>query len=70
MSSYIAADVVCPFYCRDQDNYITCEGVEDDTRIHLVCENKKKRYAYQRRYCCEDFHNCRIASMLWGKYQC
>ena len=68
MSSYIAADVVCPFYRRDQDNYITCEGTDESNRINLVCANKKMRYAYQHKYCCKDYKKCLIASMLIDKY--
>lgn len=64
MSSYIAKDVRCPYYKREEGVKISCEGVEDNTIIQLVHRSNKGRLEYQRFFCCEHYNTCPIAIML------
>ena len=62
----IAKYVVCPYYCLDREGKILCEGVQENTYIHLVFPNNRDKYPYMRKYCCDmdNYCNCRIADML------
>lgn len=69
MSSYMAKDVRCPYYSKEEGVKIHCEGVEDGTYIHLVFASPDIRRDYQLKKCCSDYNNCLIAAMnnrKWG----
>ena len=70
MSSFISKRVLCPFYkdCPQGKQKVICEGVENNTSIHLAFGQKKKQYEYLEEYCCDDYRSCRIAQMLYKKY--
>lgn len=69
MSSYIAKDVRCPYYKKDDGVKICCEGVEDsDSSLHIVFPSTGKRIEYQREKCCRDYNLCLIAAMNNRKY--
>ena len=69
MESFMSKDVLCPYYLKDEDNHIVCEGTELDTSVHLTCSNKKHRREYQKFYCCNHYKKCRIANMLDRKWE-
>ena len=66
MYSRIAQYVVCPYYRSDSKEKIFCEGVQDNTSIHLVFPDSKDKKPYMHKYCCsmDNYDNCRIADML------
>ena len=64
--SYLAQ---CPFYHRDKNETLVCEGVEEDSTINLVMSNKEKRKGYQSEYCNANWQNCLIARVLLAKWE-
>ena len=71
MSSFISGKVLCPFYkdCLRGTQSIKCEGVEPNSTIHLAFGNKVHLSLYMDKYCCKDYKSCRVAEMLFKKYE-
>jgi hypothetical protein len=66
--SYMSKDVQCPYYHKDVQNKICCEGIDEDGSIHLNFTSGKKRIEYERAMCCNDFRLCLIAQALNKKW--
>ena len=62
--SYNSIMVKCPFYCKDEPPYITCEGVTEGSKIKLWFNSNKKCKNYMREHCFKIKSNCNIANML------
>lgn len=60
--------VQCPYYRKDAQQTVHCEGVEDGCGLHLGFASRQKLKEYKARYCRQDWKNCMIASMLNRKY--
>lgn len=60
--------VLCPFYSCEEDVKIHCEGVEPRTSIHLTFRSPTELIVYRQKYCDKDFGGCRLAKMLYKKY--
>lgn len=70
MSSYIAKDVQCPYYKKDDGVKICCEGIEEESSsVHIVFPSAHKRVEYQRQKCCRDYNTCLIAAMNNKKWE-
>lgn len=69
MSNYIAKDVRCPYYIKEDGTKIHCEGVEDETYIHLVFKSPSIRRDYQLDVCCNDYNFCPIAKINNKKWE-
>ena len=71
MSSLYERDVVCPFYRKDVGDKICCEGLDEDSRIHLVFLSHKAKRLYFECFCCDidRYKMCRVCRMLNGKYE-
>lgn len=63
---FVSYEALCPFYRAEDKNIIYCEGVEETSSIHNAFPGSAAKY--KRRYCCDDWKSCRIANMLWSKY--
>ena len=67
--------VVCPFFKAKGksscDQIIYCEGVEQNTSIHLAFAEPDKRRSYMEHYCnkFKGHKECIIAKALYGKYE-
>ena len=61
LNPYEKATVICPFYCGDNQNIVTCEGVSPDNIILLFGRNVET-------YCQSDWRKCQIARMNWARY--
>ena len=66
---YISAYAECPFYHSEDEQKIYCEGVDDNSSIQLAFNSKTERRNYRRKKCEEDHKGCKIAKMLYGKYE-
>ena len=69
MRHKVSKSVLCPFYSCEEDVKIHCEGVEPRTSIHLVFRSPAEFINYRLKYCDKDFGECRLAKMLYGKYE-
>ena len=68
--SYLSKDVKCPYYRKDIQNKICCEGIDYDGTIHLNFTSLKKRTVYEKSVCCGNYKLCPIAQVLdkkWGE---
>lgn len=61
-------DVVCPYYKFEAPQMIYCEGVEENTALHLAFAAKDKMKCYMHNNCSDKWRNCLIAQMLNKKY--
>lgn len=68
MKGYVAKEAICPFYHREDEVGIYCEGVNDDSSIKLIHYSSDEKKRYRRRYCCKEYKRCPIARMLYKKY--
>ncbi len=63
--------VECPFYKKNDENGIMCEGVSKGNHIRLVFKSKKERDEYAHNFCrsvsmCQ---KCVIHNALWMKHE-
>lgn len=70
MSQYISKYAKCPYYHRNDDNRICCEGVKSSNTINLVFGDPRKLKEYGIRYCNDvnNYQNCLICKALNLKY--
>lgn len=61
-------DVVCPYYKYEAPQMVYCEGVDDNTALHLAFATKQGKKAYMGAKCKECWKGCMIAQMLNRKY--
>lgn len=61
------ASTVCPFYIREGEKRIVCEGIEPDTEIcrHFVTTLQKE--SFQEENCCKE--GCCLTKMIEAKYR-
>lgn len=71
MPKRMSRNVKCPFYHGHDGAKIKCEGVSDDTAIHLVFGDSIARAIYMRD-CCNKIQACQtcwIHKMLYTKWE-
>ena len=68
MKRHISNEVLCPFYHSEDSNRVCCEGLEDDSTIHVVFQSSRKKTAYSTKYCCERYKSCKVSQILFDKY--
>lgn len=70
MSEFVCGKVECPFFkdIKSQKQKIVCEGVENGTIISLSFARKRSMQKYIEQNCCNKYKECRIAKMLYQKY--
>ena len=61
-------EVVCPFYRKEDDHKIYCEGVEDGTSVHLAFGDKSRKISYRQKHCSCFKDDCLVRRMLNEKY--
>lgn len=67
--SYFKALVLCPFYKRDDDKTIVCEGIVEDSNICLRYRYEKLYRQQMELFCCDQYKKCEVYRMLMEKYQ-
>ena len=63
---YQSPEAMCPFYRMEERNAIHCEGISPDASMTLQWE--KPADQYRQRFCYGDWTCCKVARMLWAKY--
>lgn len=64
------SQVECPFYKRDDQNNIYCEGIVENSTNITRFRFKKDRNQQMRIFCCDRYINCEIYRMLMdAKYE-
>lgn len=70
MGKYMTENsVLCPFYRAEESHCIHCEGLEDNSSIRLTYAHMGKKKAYRDRFCKDEYKKCRIAGMLFEKWE-
>lgn len=60
--------VTCPFYKCESKQVIYCEGVDENSAIHVAFGTKKDCKDYEKEHCRKYWGKCIIADALWRKY--
>lgn len=60
--------VICPFYKRESKHMIYCEGVDENSAIHVAFRTPAECRAYEKEFCRKYWGKCMIADALWRKY--
>jgi hypothetical protein len=61
--------VVCPYYKKNEKQKIHCEGVENDTALHIAFSTPQKLQDYRKQYCRRCWKECLIAEMLNRRWE-
>lgn len=67
-NNYGQQDVKCPFYKSDDTRGISCEGLTEESILHLIFKMKLPKRKYKSRYCDSHYMSCEIYQMLMKKY--
>lgn len=64
--SYIDVNVMCPFYnySDSRKHKIACEGIVDNSCIHLFFQNRQDFQIQMDTFCCEHYTKCEVFNML------
>jgi hypothetical protein len=62
-------DVKCPFYRKEDQYKVFCEGVVNASSINLNFPNTKEFRAYKGEHCNSKYYKCPIYNMLYDKYK-
>lgn len=60
---------MCPFYDSEEAQKVICEGVIENTHIHLCFDTPDALKEYKRKFCYDDFESCIIHTALCTKYE-
>jgi len=55
-------EVKCPYYRKERQSVIYCEGVERESCIHLAFGSADRRRDYERQFCEDGWSGCMIAA--------
>lgn len=58
----------CPFYDSEEAQKVVCEGVEENTGIHLCFGTPASQSEYKKIYCYNSYEYCIIYRALCSKY--
>ena len=59
----------CPFYSGEEAQKVVCEGVWEDTGIHLCFGTPALQREYKKIYCYNSYTYCSIYRSLCSKYE-
>lgn len=62
--------VVCPYYRSEERQVIYCEGVEENSSIHMAFSTPQQKKEYLLNYCRKFKPDCLVAQALNQKWGC
>lgn len=65
---YTCSDVLCPFYHCEDPRRIICEGVQENSAIHLTFPNAGDKANYKESHCQRNYESCLVEEALERKY--
>ena len=68
MKRYQSSHALCPFYHSEDKQKIYCDGITPESSVHLVFSNPAFKGKFETYFCCDNYHECRIAVMLNEMY--
>lgn len=69
MSNYLSMYVECPFFHDYVSQELRCEGVKENSSTHIAFSSPAERRDYMHQFCYNNYKNCRVARMLYEKYE-
>lgn len=71
MTKRVSKNVKCPFYHKHDGGKIKCEGLSDDSTIHIVFGTPVERAKFMREYCfsIQACQKCLIHKALYEKWE-
>lgn len=64
-----AVNAKCPFFCRDSEKQITCEGYLEGTNFSIKFQDEGKKDEYLKNYCMKYPNSCPINNIIESKYE-
>lgn len=64
MKYYTSNKVICPFYKHENRFVIFCQGVDEESVLHLAFPRPSSCFDFKQRYCRKEYSTCPIAQML------
>lgn len=64
MKYYTSNKVICPFYKHENRFVIFCQGVDEESVLHLAFPRPSSCFDFKQRYCRKEYSTCPIAKML------
>ena len=62
-------NVLCPFYVREADKSISCEGFYDNNTLMTKFPSKDSKREFMARKCENAYQSCMLARALIRKYE-
>lgn len=59
----------CPFYDSEEAQKVVCEGVKENTGIHICFETPASLREYKIEFCYNNYQGCIIYKALYSKYE-
>lgn len=56
-------EVRCPFYRKETDTKISCDGVQEEHILHSVFQRKADQREYKATFCRGDWEDCPLSRM-------
>ena len=67
-TTYGSVTVKCPFFTREKDKIIVCEGMRKNCETIHSFKRKEEKEKYLKTFCSEEYCKCRMYKLLEGKY--
>lgn len=68
-TSWLSAEVKCPFYISDDGVKLTCEnGLEHALTMNHKFESTHEKIRHMKRCCCNNYQRCLYYRLIAGKY--
>lgn len=64
MKYYTSTKAICPFYKHENRLVIFCQGIADESVLHLAFPKPSSCYDFKEKYCRNQHTKCPIAQML------
>lgn len=68
-NDYGSQDILCPYFKRLTEVWVSCEGFLPDSRVRLSFSRKADCTFWKDTYCKAGWQRCEIARMLNEKYE-
>ena len=68
-NSYRSADVQCPFYIRDENRRIVCEGFVPRANAGFWFETNKAQLDHMETFCMSKWQSCPYADTVNRRYE-
>lgn len=65
---YESMKAVCPYYKHENRFVIFCQGIDEESVLHLAFPKPSSCLEFKNKYCRKNYAQCSIHNMLINKY--